>query len=71
MGMGIDNFSMSMPMGSGSHGLLYNMGGQGGYGVIEPGVYPNMPRQAPLDVDVNHLDWAAMDWDFGSMYSGV
>ena len=69
--MGIDNFPMSMPMGSGSHGLLYNMGEQGGYEVIGPGVYPNMPGQAPLDVDVNHLDWAAMDWGFGGAYPGV
>lgn len=67
MGMGIDNFPMSMPMDSGSHGLLYNIGGQGGYGVIGPGVYPNMSGQAPLDVDVNHLDWAAMDWGFGGV----
>jgi hypothetical protein len=71
MGMGINNFPMSMPMGSGSHGLLYNMGGQGGYGVIGPGVYPNMPGQSPLDVDVNHLDWAAMDWGLGGVYPGV
>jgi len=66
MGMGIDNFPMSMPM-----GLLHNMGGQGGYGVIGPGVYPNIPGQAPSDVDVNHLDWAAMVWGFGGAYPGV
>jgi hypothetical protein len=71
MGIGIDNFPMSMPMGSDSQGLLYNVEGQGGYGEIGPGVYPNMPGQAPLNVDVNHIDWAAMDWGFGGVYPGV
>lgn len=74
MGMSVDNFPMSMPMGSGSHGLLYNVGGQGGgYGVIGlgPGAYRNMPGQAPLDDDMNHLNWAAMDWNFGGAYPGV
>jgi hypothetical protein len=70
-GMGIDNFLMSVPIDSGSHGLMYNMEGQGGYGVTGPGVYPNMPRQAPLNIDVNHLDWAAMDCGFEGVYPGV
>lgn len=69
MGIGIENFPM--PMGSDSQGLLYNVGGQGEYGVIGPGVYPNMPGQAPLNVDANHIDWAAMDWGFGGIHPGV
>lgn len=71
MGIGMNNFPVSMAMGSGSHGLLNNMGGQGGYGVNEPGVYSNMPAQALLDVDVNNLDWAAMDWGFEGVHPGV
>jgi hypothetical protein len=70
-GMGVDSFPTSLPMGSGSDDLLYNMGGQDGYGVIGPGVYPNMPGQTPLDVDVDNLDWTAMDWGFGGVYPGV
>lgn len=67
----IDNFPMLMPMGSDSLGLLYDMEGQGGYGVIGPGVYPNIPGQSPLDVDMNHLDWSALDWGFeGAYHSG-
>jgi hypothetical protein len=69
MGIGIENFPM--PMGSDSQGLLYNVGGQGEYGVIGPGEYPNMPGQAPLNVDANHIDWAAMDWGFGGIHPGV
>ncbi|KAK9485798.1 hypothetical protein V1527DRAFT_482637 [Lipomyces starkeyi] len=60
--MGFNDFPMSMPMGFGSHGLLYSMGGQDGYAVTGP-AYPDMPGLAPLDVDVNQLDWSAMDWD--------
>jgi hypothetical protein len=26
------------------------------------GVYPYMTGRAPLDVDVNQLDWSAMNW---------
>jgi hypothetical protein len=68
---GIDNFPMSMPMGPGSNDLVYNIGGQGGYGPTGPGVYPNMPALAPLDVDVNYLDWTAMDWGFGGVDPGM
>jgi hypothetical protein len=61
--MSINDFLMSMPMSFGDHGLLYDMGGQDGYSVTGPGTYPDMPGLAPLDVDVNQLDWSAMDWD--------
>jgi Fungal specific transcription factor domain len=70
-GMEIDSFPMSLPMGSGSLGLPYSMGEQGGYSGIGSGVYSNMPDQPPLDVDANHIDWAAMDWGFGGVYPGV
>ncbi|KAK9386690.1 hypothetical protein V1515DRAFT_587027 [Lipomyces mesembrius] len=52
---------MSMPMGFGDCGLLYGAGGQDGYA----GTGLNIPAQARLDVDINQLDWAAMNWDFG------
>ncbi|KAK9337314.1 hypothetical protein LIPSTDRAFT_57140 [Lipomyces starkeyi NRRL Y-11557] len=68
--MGINNFLMSMPMGFGSHSLLYSMGGQASYAVTGPGAYPDMPGLAPLDVDVNQLDWSAMDWDLVNTPAG-
>ncbi|KAE8451275.1 hypothetical protein EG329_004440 [Mollisiaceae sp. DMI_Dod_QoI] len=73
MAPGMENFPMTRPMsiGSSSNGMMYNMGGQGGYGGIRPGIYPDMPRQNPFDLDVNHLDWAAMDWGFGGVYPGI
>ncbi|KAF2466207.1 uncharacterized protein BDR25DRAFT_269406 [Lindgomyces ingoldianus] len=65
MGIGIDNFPMSIPIAS------IGSGGQGGYGAIRPGEYPNALGQAPIDVDVGSLDWAAMDSSFRGMYPGV
>ncbi|KAK9250492.1 hypothetical protein V1507DRAFT_483003 [Lipomyces tetrasporus] len=61
MGTNIDNLPMTMPMGFGNYGLLYGAGGQDGYA----GTGLNIPGQARLDIDINQLDWAAMDWDFG------
>ena len=60
MGMGVDDFLMSMPMGFDSH--IYSLERQAGDAEMGPGVYPHMPGQAPLDVDVNQLDWSAMNW---------
>lgn len=71
MGLGPDNLPMSMPIGFRSHDLLFNSGGQGGYEVIGSGLYPNVPGHAPLDVEMDHLDWAAMDWGFEGVYPGV
>ncbi|TVY38946.1 Transcription factor [Lachnellula subtilissima] len=70
MGMDTNDLQISMPMSSGSNGQLYDMGGQSGYGVMGP-LYPNMSGQAPLDVDMNSLDWAIMDWGSGDVYPGV
>ncbi|MCJ1380207.1 hypothetical protein MMC17_003310 [Xylographa soralifera] len=62
--MDVNNFPVStIPMGSGSHSVLDNMGGQGGYAVTGPGAYPFLPGLDPLDVDANQFDWYAMDWD--------
>jgi len=68
--MGINDFPMSMPMGVGSHNLLYSMGGQDGCAITGPGACPDMPGLAPLDVDVNQLDWSAMDWDLVNAPAG-
>ena len=68
--MGITDFPMSMPMGFGSHSLFYNMGGQDGYAETGPGAYPYIPGPAPLDLDINQLDWSAMDWDLVNAPAG-
>ena len=60
-GMNTD-FSMSMPVDSGCHSLLYGMGGQG-YAGSESSPQHNMPGQAALDVDLNDLNWTPMDWN--------
>lgn len=59
--MTIDHYPMSMPMDFGGHGLLYGMGGQGfaGSGL---GDYPDIPGQNTMEIDVNPLDWATIDW---------
>jgi hypothetical protein len=61
-GVGVDDFlmSMPMPMDFGSH--MYSLERQAGYVEMGPGVYPHVPGRAPLDVDVNDLDWSAMNW---------
>lgn len=70
MSMGVDNFWLSMPMNFDSHPILSRLGGPDGYVGTEMGVYPNMPGQAPLEVDVNGLDWSAMDWSLMNAPSG-
>ena len=55
-------FSMSMPVDSDSHSLLYGTGGQGYVG-SEFKPYHELPGQAALDVDLNDLDWTSMDWN--------
>ncbi|KAL1629785.1 hypothetical protein SLS56_005308 [Neofusicoccum ribis] len=63
-GINVDGFPAPMAMGFGGNGLLYGMGGQdiftgtGLGGISNPG----LPGQFSLDVGVNHLNWAAMDW---------
>jgi hypothetical protein len=63
MGITGSDFPISMPMGFGSHSLLYSMERQGDYIVTGPGSYPDISGLDPVDVDVNQLDWSAMDWD--------
>jgi hypothetical protein len=60
MGMGIDDFLMSMPRDFGSY--LYSLEGRVDYAEMSPEVYPHLPGRDPLDLDVNDLDWSAMNW---------
>lgn len=46
-----------------NNSLLYSMGVPDGYAGLGLEGYPHMPGQAPLNVDANQIDWAAMDWD--------
>jgi hypothetical protein len=68
--MGMDDFTMSIPMGLDSHGLLYNTEAQDLYMGTGPALYSRITGQAPLDVDVDDLDWAAMDWGFVNVPTG-
>lgn len=68
--MGINMFPAPMPTNSPSVGLLYDMARQGDYGVM-PGSYTDIPPgQPPLDIDVNSIDWSAMNWGLGGTYTG-
>lgn len=60
--MNSDNFSMPMPMDFGGHDLLYSDGGQGS---TDPGSmgFPEIPGQAAMEVDIDQLDWGAIDWN--------
>ena len=60
MSMGVDNFLMPIPMDFGGH--MYGLERQATYAEVGSGMYPHMPGRAPLDIDVNHLDWSAMNW---------
>ena len=62
MGMGIDEFPMSMPMpiGFANQSLPYSMGMPDGYAVMRPEIYSGIPGQAPLDPHMNQLDWTAL-----------
>lgn len=62
LGMSVDDFSMSMPMGFGSHDMLYGMGGQG-YEGLGTGAYYSADEQVARDIDVNQLDWNPLNWD--------
>lgn len=57
--MGIKTFPMSMPIG---------LEAQDNYAASE--TYPEMPGLDPLDVDLNQLDWSAMDWDLVNLSAG-
>lgn len=58
MAMNLDDFSMSLPMHFGGQAALYGAGGEGGEGLgLSHG------QQPASDVDVNQLEWNAMDWN--------
>lgn len=58
--MGIDEFSMSMPVVFANQGLPYNAGMQDGYTVMRPELYSGIPGQDALDAHMNQLDWTAL-----------
>ena len=60
MGLVADDFLMSMPMDFGTH--TYGTERQAGYAGMDQGAYSQIPGRIPLDVDVNYLDWSAMNW---------
>jgi Fungal specific transcription factor domain len=62
MGMGIDEFPMSMPMpiGFANQSLPYSVGMPDGYAVMRPEIYSGIPGQAPLDAHMNQLDWTVL-----------
>ena len=57
--MGIDEFSMSMPMpiGSANQNLPYSMGMQDADAVMGQDIYTGIPEQAPLDAHISQFDW--------------
>ncbi|KAH8598714.1 hypothetical protein B0O99DRAFT_614006 [Bisporella sp. PMI_857] len=59
-----------MALGADSNEWLYGMGGQAGYGAIGSGIYPEVPGQAPPNIDMNQLGWPMMDWDSADLISG-
>ena len=63
MGEDNDHFPTLMSMDFDSNSLPFSMRMEDSYPGIGSGEYPNLLGQAPLDFDVNQLDWAAMDWD--------
>lgn len=63
--MGLDDFPIPMPVGSGSHHRPYSMGGQEGYIPTGPEIYSNMNGLNLLDFGPGQLDWPAVDWGMG------
>ncbi len=68
--MGMNMFPAPMPTSSGSDRSLYDMGGQGDYRVMPESYTDIPPGQPPLDIDVNSIDWSAMNWGLGGTYTG-
>jgi hypothetical protein len=60
MDIGADDFLMSMPTDFGSD--IYSLEGQPGYAGLGQGEYPHIPVWDPLGIDVNQLDWTAINW---------
>ncbi|RYP66788.1 hypothetical protein DL770_008739 [Monosporascus sp. CRB-9-2] len=57
-----DELLRPTPMDFGGHGVSYGTAGQAVTGPISWGC-PYMPGQTPMNVDMNQLDWAAIDWN--------
>ncbi|KAI2616771.1 hypothetical protein GGR54DRAFT_221137 [Hypoxylon sp. NC1633] len=61
------DFSMAMPLSMGPYSFSMDLGGQDDYnptGVgAGPDLYPGLPGQDPLNVDLGQMGWAAFDWN--------
>lgn len=55
-----------MPLGN----YIYDMGGHDDYAFSGLGAYPDISGLSPPDLDVDHLDWSAVDWDLGNAPTG-
>ncbi|KAL3421211.1 hypothetical protein PVAG01_07656 [Phlyctema vagabunda] len=64
MDLVINDFAMTMSMGLSDHSLPPDMTGQESHPVTEPVPYSHIPDVPPLDLDLDRLDWSAMDWDY-------
>ena len=63
MDMNFDDFSIPMPWDTAGDGLVYGMGGAGSAGTL-PWPGSDLSGQATTGVDMNQLDWTAIDWNF-------
>ncbi|KAF2815350.1 uncharacterized protein BDZ99DRAFT_378049 [Mytilinidion resinicola] len=61
-GINVDNLTMPVPMDFGGYGLMYGLDAQCSAGSVLKGYY-DIPGQAPMDLDMNQLDWTTMDWN--------
>ncbi|KAE9376651.1 hypothetical protein N431DRAFT_367787 [Stipitochalara longipes BDJ] len=64
--IGFLDFPMSIPMGLGN----YNMGACDQFAFPGMEVYPDVPELLPQDLDLDNLDWSAMDWHLGTSSTG-
>ncbi|TVY84831.1 Aurofusarin cluster transcription factor aurR2 [Lachnellula suecica] len=64
--VGVDGFPMPTAMDFDNHGLSFCFGEDSNYPAGELGAYSNISMTAPLDFDLDQLDWSAMDWSLGN-----
>jgi hypothetical protein len=70
MGLGTDDFLTLMPVDFGTHSLFYRMEGHNGCAAAGSGTHASFSGQDPPDIDMNQLDWAAMDWSLADTLAG-
>jgi hypothetical protein len=67
---GIDIGLLDFPMPMSNNLGHYNMGEYDELEFSGAGPYPDVPGLFPQNLDLDHLDWSAMDWNLGSDSSG-